>query len=57
MDRGLACCDSWGRKELDMNERLNLVTFVKEKLEVSLLLLQLLCSPISQTIPTIYNSI
>ena len=25
MDRrpGLACCDSWGRKELDMTERLN----------------------------------
>ena len=21
---GLACCDSWGRKELDMTERLNL---------------------------------
>ena len=20
---GLACCDSWGRKELDMTERLN----------------------------------
>ena len=20
---GLACCDSWGRKESDMNERLN----------------------------------
>ena len=20
---GLACCDSWGRKELDTNERLN----------------------------------
>ena len=23
MDRGLACCDSWGRKESDMTERLN----------------------------------
>ena len=23
MDRGLACCDSWSRKELDMTERLN----------------------------------
>ena len=23
MDRGLACCGSWGRKELDMTERLN----------------------------------
>ena len=23
MDRGLACCDSWGRKELDTTERLN----------------------------------
>ena len=23
MDRGLACCDSWGHKELDMTERLN----------------------------------
>ena len=22
-DRGLACCGSWGRKESDMNERLN----------------------------------
>ena len=21
--RGLACCDSWGRKESDMTERLN----------------------------------
>ena len=21
--RGLACCDSWGRKELDTTERLN----------------------------------
>ena len=21
--RGLVCCDSWGRKELDMTERLN----------------------------------
>ena len=20
---GLACCDSWGRKELDMTERMN----------------------------------
>ena len=23
MDRGLACCDSWGHKELDTTERLN----------------------------------
>ena len=23
MDRDLACCDSWGRKESDMTERLN----------------------------------
>ena len=23
MDRGLGCCDSWGRKESDMTERLN----------------------------------
>ena len=23
MDRGLACCDSWGHKESDMTERLN----------------------------------
>ena len=23
MDRGLACCDSWGHKESDTNERLN----------------------------------
>ena len=23
MDRGLACCDSWGRKESDMTEQLN----------------------------------
>ena len=23
MDRGLACCDSWGCRELDMTERLN----------------------------------
>ena len=23
MDRGLACCGSWGCKELDMTERLN----------------------------------
>ena len=23
MDRGLACCSSWGHKELDMTERLN----------------------------------
>ena len=23
MDRGLACCDSWDRKESDMTERLN----------------------------------
>ena len=23
MQGGLACCDSWGRKELDMTERLN----------------------------------
>ena len=23
MDRGLACCSSWGSKELDMTERLN----------------------------------
>ena len=23
MDRGLACCDSWGRKESDTTERLN----------------------------------
>ena len=22
-DRGLACCDSWGRKESDTTERLN----------------------------------
>ena len=24
MDRGLVCCDSWGHKESDMTERLNL---------------------------------
>ena len=23
MDRGLACCGSWGHKELDTTERLN----------------------------------
>ena len=23
MDRGLACCDSWGHNELDTTERLN----------------------------------
>ena len=23
MDRGLGCCDSWGRKLLDTTERLN----------------------------------
>ena len=23
MDRELACCNSWGHKELDMTERLN----------------------------------
>ena len=23
MEWGLACCDSWGRKELDTTERLN----------------------------------
>ena len=23
MDRGLVCCGSWGRKELDTTERLN----------------------------------
>ena len=23
MEGGLACCDSWGRKELDTTERLN----------------------------------
>ena len=23
MDREVACCDSWGHKELDMTERLN----------------------------------
>ena len=23
IDRGPACCGSWGRKESDMNERLN----------------------------------
>ena len=23
MDRVLVCCDSWGRKELDMTEQLN----------------------------------
>ena len=23
MDRGLVCCDSWGRKESDMTEQLN----------------------------------
>ena len=23
VDRGLACCSSWGRRELDTNEQLN----------------------------------
>ena len=27
--RGLACCDSWGRKELDTTERLNWTQFKK----------------------------
>ena len=28
---GLACCDSWGRKELDMTERLNWTAFRVDK--------------------------
>ena len=29
MDRGLACCGSWGRKKLDMTKRLNLTELIQ----------------------------
>ena len=29
MERSLACCSPWGRKELDMTERLTLAPFME----------------------------
>ena len=29
-DRGLACCDSWGRKESDTTERLNWIELIRK---------------------------
>ena len=34
---GLACCDSWGRKELDTTERLNWTEFASSKARASLM--------------------
>ena len=34
---GLACCNSWGHKELDTNERLNWIEVGKEEVQLSLL--------------------
>ena len=36
---GLACCDSWGRKESDMTERLNwteLITYIKYTIHIKI---------------------
>ena len=39
---GLACCDSWGRKESDMTERLNWTDyFAKKKKKKTLFLKQI----------------
>ena len=38
--RGLACCSPWGHKELDMTERLNLLTDIPHSNSVRLFLYQ-----------------
>ena len=37
---GLACCDSWGRKELDMTERLNCLNWIAYLIPASFMSIQ-----------------
>ena len=40
---GLACCGPWGRKELDMTERLNLIELITSDVEHLLICLLAIC--------------